>query len=428
MMLNSLTACVILFGVGVSLRMSLKLLYGARGPRSDDPIFQILNVLGWGLILFPAGMIAVAGTSFISILLGLIVMSTVVDVIVARRELQRHAIWALLSTDSRQSPDSLSRHQNRFTGIVGRAFRRLIKFLESGGTMSFAIAENPKAIPREAQAIASISAMNSGSAFPARHSSNNLSLSTIGLETLPNWQDLTKRASYVVTILITMALIMTFVMIKIVPSFQAIFDDFELELPQITRMLVSVSYNFATSGVAAVLVLLIILLLLAAISTAIAYLCDLPVLRPLTDRVFMGFHRSLVLRLLAIAAQKGEPFTQVLHQLIHERPNYPSRVVRRQLDKVNRLMLNGYDWKEALAGASFIKRADIPMLTTAEVAGNLPWVLQILADQKSRMLIFRWKAFEQVAFPIVIVVIGLIVGIFCIALFVPLVHLIETLC
>jgi hypothetical protein len=117
-LLNSLTACLILLGVGVSLRMSLKLLYGARGPRSDDPIYQILNVLGWGFILFPAAVFVLMSTSFVGILLGLIIVATLVEVVLARREIQRHAVWAVLSASSGQSPDSLRRRQNRFTGIV----------------------------------------------------------------------------------------------------------------------------------------------------------------------------------------------------------------------------------------------------------------------------------------------------------------------
>jgi type II secretory pathway component PulF len=428
LMLNSLTACLILVGVGVSLRMSLKLLYGARGPRNDDPIFQILNVLGWGFILFPAAMITVMSTSFIGILLGLIIISTLVEVMLARREIQRHAIWTLLAADSGQSVDSLRRHQNRFTGIVGRAFRRLLNSLESGISLPAAIASNPRALPREAQAVAAVSAFNSGSVFPAHDPQSHSHGSAIGLETLPNWQDLTKGLSYLVTIVIAMSLIMTFVMIKIVPSFQAIFDDFEIDLPKLTQLLIASAQIFVDSHAAALLVMLIILLFLAVIVIAIAYLCDVPVLRPLTDRVFMGFHRGLVLRLLAIAAQRGEPFTRVLHQLTHEQPFYPSRPVRKRLDRAKMLMFSGADWKESLAAASLIKRADIPLLATAERAGNLAWVLQFLADQKARLLVFRWKAFEQITFPMVIVAIGLAVGIFCVAIFVPLVSLIESLC
>jgi type II secretory pathway component PulF len=75
-----------------------------------------------------------------------------------------------------------------------------------------------------------------------------------------------------------------------------------------------------------------------------------------------------------------------------------------------------------------IKRSDIPLLATAEGAGNLPWVLRFLADQKTRLLVFRWTAFEQIAFPIVIALLGVVIGIFCIAMFIPLVHLIEALC
>ena len=424
---ESLTACAILFAVGVSLRMSLKLLYGARGPRSDDQIFQILNVLGWGFILLPAAVFIAMSTSFIGILLGAIFFSTLIEVVLVRREVQRQAVWALLSANSGRSPESLRRHQSRFSGIVGRAFRHLVDSLESGISIPAAIAANPAALPREAQAFAAISASNT-TVRPAPPAPAYLNASSLGLGAHPDWQVLTKRIAYVITIVIAMSLIMSFVMIKIVPSFHAIFEDFGLELPRLTVFLISGAQLFVESHAAALLVLSTCMLILGLIAISIAYLCDLPVLRPLTDRLFMGFHRGLVLRLLAIAADRGNPFTEVLHQLVHESPRYPSRHVRKRIDRANRLMIGGMNWKEALVAASFVKRADLPLLATAERAGNLSWVLQFLAERKTRMLFFRWKAFEQFAFPIVIVLIGITTGFFCVALFIPLVDLIKSLC
>ena len=425
-MTNVFLTCLILLAVGLSLRMALKLLYGARGPRLEDPIYQALNSIGWGLILFPATGLLVFSTHFFSLFLGLVAMSTVVEVVLARRDSQRQAAWALLSgslANESPTPAALRRHQGRFTGIVGRAFRRLVESLEEGHSLRTAVAENPGSLPRTAQAYAAINALGAKSALspaPGR------SFSSQPDATL-SWHALAKRVSYLLTVLFAMLTVVTFFMIKIIPSYQAIFADFELKLPNLTVWAIAVSDLMVNSYLAPLLAVGLVAILIGALVVTVAYLCDIAVLRPLVDRLFFTIHRAQVLELLADSAENQRPFTADLQQLVHEKPNYPSAYVRRHLEHILRHLSAGEDWKTALAASSFIKRADIPLLTTAESAGNLPWVLRLLANQKLRRMLFRLSALEQVAFPAAVVMLGLVVGFICVALFIPLVNLIEGL-
>lgn len=440
-MVEILYACMILFPLGISLRMSLRLLYGARGPQVDDPIHQIISVAASILTVAPMIVFVLAMSSGFGILLIILLVSAGIDMLLARREMQRQSAWELVNGDSTGqtlSVPTLGQHQNRFTGIIGRAYRRFIAAVDSGVDLRTAIGSHHKAFPPEAQAYAAINAIATlevptieNDDDPQKHQANQhvaQQWTSVESQLALTMKQLIERCAYLLMIVLFMLGIGTFILIKIVPSFEKIFDDFELELPEVTLHLISVSslftgfpfLNFFLGASA-------LLLILTGIPISICYLCDIPVLRPLTDRLFFTRHRALVLRLLAVATEQKKPFAQICEELVGYQPHYPSRLVRNRLTAARRHLSAGHDWKEALQINSFINAADIPMLQTAQTVGNLPWVLRTLANQKMRRLVIRWSAIEQILFPCLVIVVGLAVAFFCIALFIPLVQLIYAL-
>jgi len=434
-MVNIFYSCIILFALGLSLRVSLRLLYGARGPLVDDPIHQMMSVTSTILTLTPSIVFLFVATNWFGFVLLIIAAFAGIELLRARRAMQRQAVWGMVSgefTGQLPSSTSLWHHQNRFTGIVGRAFRRLVTEIDQGTDLRSAIGLHRKALPDEAQAYAAIDALASLDT-PAtdekgeddQHLSNHWNY--VELHMADTTRQLYQRITYLGTVLFVMMSILTFVMIKIVPSFVLIFEDFDLQLPRATILLISVSEGFVGSAISAVFLLGFFLAMFFCFAVVLFYLCDMPVLSPISDRLFFTKHRAFVLRLLAIAAERGQPFSQAIQQLAEQRPWYPSSYVRRRLARVNREIALGNDWKVALNHNSFIKTADFPMLETAQNVGNLPWVLRTLASQKLRTMIFRWTAFEQIAFPCTVILIGLLVMWVSVALFIPIVELINGL-
>jgi len=427
--------CLILLPLGLSLRMSLRLLYGARGPQVDDPIHQMMSVGATVLTVAPIVVLILATTFGFGFLLLILIVSAGLEMVIARRAMQRQAVWGLVSGQFTGRPPSaavLSPHQNRFTGIVGRAFRRLLASLDQGTDLRTAIGRHGKALPDEAQAYAAINEIASEetrstkeNSNPNQHIANQWSL--VETQMANTTRQLSQRFTYLVAILLVMSGILVFLMTKIIPSFEMIFEDFELELPQITASLISVSSMLVNSPFSAMAGLGFSLLMFSIFLTVICYLCDFPVLRPFADRLFFSRHRAQVLRLLAITAERGKPFTAACEQLTGDRPRYPSTLARIRLARVGREISAGHDWKDALRRNSFVRSADIPLLETAQNVGNLPWVLRALANQKMRTMVFRWTAIEQIAFPCAVLLIGLVVMWICVALFLPLVELINGL-
>jgi type II secretory pathway component PulF len=220
-----------------------------------------------------------------------------------------------------------------------------------------------------------------------------------------------------------MFLVLTFVMIKIVPEFEKIFFEFDLELPAMTQLAVFVSDYFATY-LAAPLFTLIVLALLTIAVIALCYMFNVQVLRSFGDRIFRGRRTADVLRILAVATEHHQPIAAAFERMAYV---YPSRMLRRQLAPAAAAVAAGGDWRDALADARFVSRAEQSLLKSAEQARNLPWALRTIAARQEKRAVYRLAAAVQVLYPLLIVSLGAVVAFFVIALFIPLVKLVEGL-
>jgi type II secretory pathway component PulF len=106
---------------------------------------------------------------------------------------------------------------------------------------------------------------------------------------------------------------------------------------------------------------------------------------------------------------------------------YPQANIRRKLSYVGVDIHRGGDWCESLRRHGLIKRADMAVLKAAQRVGNLPWAMHEMADSNRRRLAYRLNALVQLAYPPVIICVGLIVMFIVVALFYPLITLIQRL-
>ena len=332
-----LFAIPILILAGIGLRMVLRLAYGARGPGRNDLFHSFFNTIGWALILLPLLGIAVAGAWGLFGLLTMVVCIAVVEWVLGRRAMQRQAVWGLLSgtpspgtlsfgteVDGGENAGTLRIHEPRFTGIVGNAYRRLVTSLEQGTDLPTAIGVNHRALPRQAQAYAAIDAVVCPQACRDAQE---------GGPAAGAWQQFLQHAIYLAIVSMFMLFTLLFLMIKIIPSYQAIFNDFELDLPAVTRSLISCCGFLDGTGLLSFLAVVLLLALLLGTLTTLLVLRDIRIYQPVADRLFFSAHRASVLRLLAVTAERGTPFATALDRLAHGCPSYPSRLVRKKLHR-----------------------------------------------------------------------------------------------
>jgi type II secretory pathway component PulF len=220
-----------------------------------------------------------------------------------------------------------------------------------------------------------------------------------------------------------MFVVLTFLMIKIVPEFEVIFEEFQVDLPPMTQLAVALS-AFVVNYLAIPLFWAFVLAIFSAMAVGICYLCGVSVFKRVSDRVFHGRSSADVLRILAIATEHRQPLSEVLQRVSTV---YPSAVIRRQLRGAARTIGEGTDWRAALAAANVITMAELALLKTAEKVGNLPWALRAIAKRREKRAVYRLATMLQVLYPLAILVLGAFVGFYVVSLFMPIVKLIQGL-
>src|SRR3954470_19177373 len=325
--------------LGLGLRMSLRLTYGVRGPDAGDPIYEFLRITGWVLIVLGLAPAILGG--LYSVVGGIVVVlaaATLIEIITQRRAAQRRSLCALLAVivERRQRLDAsalLDSHALR--GRVGRKAKKLFESLDAGTPLGQAVRENPRALPREA-----IAYLGAGETMKAESAALRELSRTDHSELSTVWRACIDRISYLACVFTLMSLILTFVMIKIVPAFSQIFQEFGLDLPAPTQLAVRLSSLFV-KFLAVPVILGFVILVLGAIIVGICYLCDFAVLRPFTDRWFRGRRLADILRILAVATEERQPLADVLNRVAFD---YPSATIRRQLAPAAAALHAGTQW------------------------------------------------------------------------------------
>jgi type II secretory pathway component PulF len=284
--------------------------------------------------------------------------------------------------------------------------------------LTAAIAREPRALPPEAQAY-----LAAGSGRAARLAALRELSRPDQSELTTLWRNCIDRTSYLLAVVMFMGALLTFIMIKIVPEFRKIFEEFDLDLPMFTQLLVNFS-EFVVSVLALPLAISFVVLMFAAIIVGICFLCDEPPLKWVTDRLFRGRRIADVLRIVALATEYREPLAGVLNRVAMV---YPSTLIRRQVHQAASEVAEGIEWPVALRNAKLINEAELGLVNTAEKVGNLPWALREIATRREKQLVYRFANRLQVLYPLIILLLGLFVGFYAISLFVPLVKLIGGL-
>lgn len=408
--------------LGLGLRIALRVTYGARGPEPNDPVYSFLDINSWVLIGLGLAPAVVAGVfSVFGTILVLLAAATLVEAVGQRRAAQRRSMCTLLSllVDRGAPLDSAVLLAGvPLGGVVGRAAQRLFNALRSGAPLDLAVEYNRSALPLEARAYLAAGTTMEGKQAALRELSGREQSELTSV-----WRGCVDRLSYLTAVLIIMATVLAFLMIKIVPEFEQIFDEFGLDLPAMTLVAIRLSM-FTVNFLAAPLLLAFLAATAVAITVGILYLCDIRVLRWFGDLFLPGRSTADVLRILAVATGERQPLAGVLERLAVV---YPSAVARGRLRRAAGAVSAGADWRDALTKSRIINRAENGLLKSAQEAANLPWALRAIAQRRERRDVYRLATAVQFLYPLAIVGIGAFVAFYVVSLFIPLVRLIEGL-
>src|SRR5947209_1553398 len=311
-------------------------------------------------------------------------------------------------------------HQMR-PGVLKNALIDVVDDVESGASLSEAFAKHPKCFDR-----LYVNMVKAGEAGGALE---------VILQRLADFKEkaqslkrkVTGAMVYPVVVILVAVSILTFIMIYIIPKFEKIFKDFKMKLPQLTEMLMATSRWFATYWYLLPLFPLCFWLLIKLIrlNRTGAYALDrfylwIPIVGTLIEKTAV----ARTTRTLGTLVSSGVP---ILEALSIVRETCTNAVFERMYQRVYDSIREGDTISQPLKESRLVDDMVVNMIDVGEETGDLDTMLYKIADVYDEEVDVLVESLISLLEPIMIVVLGGIIGTIVIALFMPLLKLLDGL-
>jgi type IV pilus assembly protein PilC len=231
-------------------------------------------------------------------------------------------------------------------------------------------------------------------------------------------------------VVITIAIaIVSMIMIFVIPKFKDIFHDFHATLPGITQALMDVSDWFAADyGWAYLLcfpVAWFLFIKLVKLSEGGRYLVDAVKLKiPVLGGILQKTAIARFTRTLGTLISAGVP---ILDALNITRETCGNEVYSRALIKVHDAIREGESMADPLRATKICDSIVVNMVDVGEETGDLDKMLMKVADNYDSDVDVLVGSLISILEPIMVVVLGGIVGFIVVALFMPMISLIQSM-
>jgi len=313
--------------------------------------------------------------------------------------------------------------QQQKPGLLQQVIKQVAEDVEGGATLSEAMGKHPKAFNR--LYVKMVAAGEAGGVLE------------IILERLAEFMEKAQTLRRKVTsaiiypaVVITFAIgIVTFIMVVVVPSFTKIFSDFGTALPRPTKMLIAISDWFATGTPPGWVIVIFsplafyMILKLIKQSYVGVYVLDLAKLKlPVFGNLIHKTSVARFTRTLGTLIGAGVP---ILEAINITKDTTGNEVFTRALGATHDSIREGESFAAPLRAARIVDSLVVNMIDVGEETGDLDKMLMKVADNYDDEVDVLVSSLVSLLEPIMVAVLGVIVGFIVLALFLPLVKLIE---
>jgi type IV pilus assembly protein PilC len=306
-------------------------------------------------------------------------------------------------------------------GPLKNSLMGVIEDIESGSTLSEAMAKQPKAF--DTLYVNMVKAGEAGGALE------------VILQRLAEFkeraQSLKRKVQgamiYPCAVITVAGGIVGFIMYWIIPKFKKIFADFGVELPAMTKTLIVTSdwvVNYFYLIPAIPLAIFLTIKIVKKNKTG-AHVVDWVSLKiPLLGKILQKSIVARTARTLGTLIASGVP---ILEALIIARDTAGNAIYRKAFDKIYAAIREGESMAVPLKEARIVDDMVVNMVDVGEETGALDTMLYKVADVYDEEVSVLVEGLVNMLEPLMVVVLGLIVGFIVIALFMPLVKLLNDL-
>ena len=232
---------------------------------------------------------------------------------------------------------------------------------------------------------------------------------------------------YPAAVLTVATIIVALILYFIVPKFKEIFNEFDVALPAVTVLLLRISEFVKTEWYWGILGIVGIFVLIKAIGATRSgrYAIDKIKLKlPLFGTIINKSVIARFTRTLGTLVASGVPILEALNITKETAGN---AVVSRAIGNVHDSIREGESIAEPLAQSKICDDMVVNMIDVGEETGDLDKMLMKIADQYDEDVDVAVSSLTSLIEPIMIIVLGVIVGFIVISLFMPLIQLMNRL-
>jgi type IV pilus assembly protein PilC len=221
--------------------------------------------------------------------------------------------------------------------------------------------------------------------------------------------------------------IVSMIMIVVIPKFEDIFKDFKLDLPTPTKILLATSRWFANdygwAYIIATPFVIVGLVKLIKLSEGGKYAIDLIKLKiPILGAILSKTSVARFTRTLGTLISAGVP---ILDAINITKETSGNEVYARALVKVHDAIREGESMADPLRATKVCDAIVVNMIDVGEETGDLDKMLLKVADNYDADVDVLVASLISILEPVMVVVLGVIVGFIVIALFMPMISLIQ---
>ena len=316
-------------------------------------------------------------------------------------------------------------HEQQKPGSLKNVLKAMCEDIEGGTTLSEACGRHPKAFNR--LYVNMVAAGETGGVL-------DVILNRLA-EFMEKAQKLKKKiigAMIYPIVVVTFALsIVTGIMVVVIPKFKEIFLDFDVKLPGVTMVLLHTSDFFVGGeplpGWAWLLVgpaMIFGAMKLVRSSQGGRYVTDFVGLKiPVLGGMLKKGAVARFTRTLGTLIAAGVP---ILEAIIITRDTVGNEVYSRAMDKVHDSIREGESFSAPLRATRTCDGLVVNMIDVGEETGELDKMLLKIADNYEEELDVAVASLVSLLEPVMVVLLGGLVGFIVIALFMPLVQLIQS--
>ena len=312
--------------------------------------------------------------------------------------------------------------QQQKPGLLKAIIGGVADEVEGGGTLSDAMAKYPKAFDK-----LYVNMINAGELGGVL----DLILSRLAdfMEKAAKLKKKVIGAMIYPGVVISIAVaIVSMIMIFVIPKFEQIFKDFKTDLPGITKVLLAVSRWFANEyGWAYVLfspIIITLLIKLIRMSEGGKFAVDVVKLKiPILGSILAKTAIARFTRTLGTLISAGVP---ILDALNITKETCGNEVYSRALIKVHDAIREGESMADPLRATKVCDALVVNMIDVGEETGDLDKMLIKIADNYDNDVDVLVGSLISILEPVMVVILGVIVGFIVIALFAPMIALIQS--